>query len=244
MRAIILAAGSGQRLRPLTNDRPKCLVPYKGKPILQHLLGTFAQCDISDIVVVGGHRHETLDSFGVRKYINPDYASTNMVHTLFCAEGELQGDVIISYSDIVYGPRVLRSLIESSEAVSVVVDKNWRALWNQRMADPLQDAETLKLDDTGHIRELGRKPQSYEEIAAQYIGLIKFSRAAIEPIRTFYHSLDRSSHYEGKPFQQMYMTTFIQLIIDRLMPVKAVEISGGWTEIDSPDDLAVEVDLS
>lgn len=244
MKAIILAAGQGSRLRPLTDDRPKCMVEYQGKPLIEHVVHALRQNGVADIVVVRGYAPEALRCAGARFYDNPRYASTNMVSTLFCAEPELEGDVIISYSDIVYSPSVVQRLLAADAELAVVVDRDWRRLWQERMDDPLGDAETLRLDAQGQIVELGKKARSYDEIEGQYIGLLKVAASAWPRLRAFYHGLDRAATYDGKRFEQMYMTSFIQAVIDRLLPVAAVPIHGGWLEVDAPSDLRVHVDLS
>ncbi len=249
MKAIIVAAGQGSRLRPHTNDRPKCLVPYQGQPIIEHILSALRINDIDDIILATGYKKEVLEREiakrdRLRTCFNPRFAETNMVHSLFCAESEMDDDLIISYGDIVYRPEIITLLLAEEADFSVVVDRKWRQLWEARMADPLADAETLKLDADGNIVELGRKPKNYDEIEGQYIGLIKISRTALPRVRTFYHTLDKERLYDGQPFEKMYMTSFIQQVIDHLMPVRAVSIEGGWTEIDCPADLDYELDLT
>lgn len=243
MRAVILAAGQGARLRPLTDDRPKCMVEYQGRPLIEHAVRALRDNGISDIVAVRGYEPQALRCAGVRFYDNPRYRETNMVHSLFCAEPELEGDVIISYSDIVYTPRVVRRLLDADADFAVVIDRDWRELWQRRMADPLKDAETLRLDARGNIVELGKRPRSYADIEGQYIGLLKVRGRAWPELRAFYASLDRSGRYDGKDFHNMYMTSFVQAVIDRLMPVQAVPINGGWLEVDAPSDLEISVDL-
>ncbi len=241
MKMIILAAGSGTRLRPLTNDRPKCLVTYQGYPLIEYILSAADHCGIDDIVVVGGYRADTLRRYlsdrPVRFYINTEFNNTNMVNTLFCAEPELRGDIILSYSDIIYSKEILTRMISSSADIAVAVDTAWEDLWRIRMENPLADAETMKIDDRGRIIELGKPASRLSDIQAQYIGLIRLSASAVEPVRRFYRALDTSAAYDGASFNNMYMTTFIQLIIDRLMPVEAVRINGGWLEFDSIQDM-------
>ncbi len=243
MKAIILAAGQGARLRPLTDDRPKCMVEYQGRPLIEHVVRALRANGVADIVAIRGYKPEALRCPGVRFYDNPRYLDTNMVSTLFCAERELEGDVIISYSDIVYSPGVIERLLRADADLGVVVDRDWRRLWQERMDDPLEDAETLRLDADDHILELGKKARSYEDIQGQYIGLIKVAASAWPRLRAFYQSLDRRADYDGKSFDNMYMTSFLQAVIDRLMPVKAVPIFGEWLEVDVPSDLQISVNL-
>lgn len=239
-----MAAAQGARMRPLTDERPKCMVSYQGLPLIEHVVRALRHNGVHDIVAVRGYKPEALRCPGLRFYDNPDYLTTNRVHTLFCAERELNGDVIISYSDIVYSPSVVRRLIDTQADFAVVVDRDWRRLWQERMDDALDDAETLRLDYRGNIIELGKRATSYAEIEGQYIGLMKVSAAAWPKLHAFHAALDRDADYDGKDFDNMYMTTFIQAVIDRLMPVKAVPINGGWLEIDVPSDLEIRLDLS
>ncbi len=239
MRAVVLAAGRGTRLRPLTNDRPKCLVPLYGRPLIEYTLAAFQSCGIDDVTVVTGYRAEMLGALDVDFRHNERFETTNMVHSLFCAEDLFDDELIVSYGDIVFRPGLLEALLSDGAGVSVVVDQRWRELWELRMDDPLADAETLRLGEGDTIVELGKTPSGYDEIQGQYIGLMRLSREAAPRIRRFYHDLDREARYDGQDFDNMYLTSFIQAVIDDLMPVHAVRVDGGWIEVDSTDDLEV-----
>ena len=240
MKAIILAAGQGARLKPLTNDKPKCMVEYQKKPIIDSILETIKACNIDDIAVIGGYKQSVLENYlsteKVTFYTNAEFDCTNMVSTLFCAKAFMDDDLIISYADIIYKEEVLRKLINADTDFGVVVDRYWKELWVQRMDNPLDDAETLKIKD-GKIIELGKKPNSYQDIEGQYIGLIKISKRIINQVIDFYNHLDKSKKYDGQSFDNMYMTSFIQMIIDNLTFVEPVFINGGWVEIDCVKDM-------
>ena len=239
MRVIILAAGQGIRLRPLTNERPKCLVSFHGKPIIEHQLDVLRDCGLRDIVVVRGFQAHSLEYLNTRFVLNPEYESSNMVYSLFCAEMEMIGDIMISYGDIVYDRNVIKSLLDSPEPFALPINTRWRELWEKRMKNPLEDAETLKLGADGFVTELGKKPKSYDEIEGQYMGLIKIGATVIEQVKSFYHQMDRLPHYDGKDFKNMYMTSFLQTLIDHGFRLKAVPVTGGWVEIDSIEDLTL-----
>lgn len=244
MKAIILAAGEGKRLRPHTQDRPKAMVSVAGKPMLQRTVEILQQLGITDISVVTGYHPETINYPNIKKYFNPKFETTNMVVSLFCAQEELSDDVLIIYGDILLSKEVLKTLLASNANIAVAVDKAWRAQWEKRMENPLKDAETMKINKEGNIIELGKKPKDFSEIEGQYVGLIKISKSSAEKIVAFYHSLDRQLPYNGRTFELMHMTDFLQLIIDRLMPIKAVDIHAGWFEIDTPSDLELAHNLS
>jgi len=242
MKAVILAAGQGTRLQPLTNDKPKCMVEFRNKPIIHYITQTLKDCGISDIAIVNGYKKDVLENYfindNIKWYTNESYASTNMVKTLFCAKEFFDDDLIISYADIIFNKKILNCIMKSNYDFNVVVDKDWEILWNLRMENPLEDAETLKIIDD-NIVEIGKRALDITEIHGQYIGLVKISKSALLNLVKFYESLDKTKMYEGKDFDNMYMTTLIQLIIDHVSNVTPVYVNGGWIEIDSFDDLNI-----
>jgi len=241
MKAIILAAGEGTRLRPLTNDRPKCLVELAGKPLLDHQLAVLRSAGVNDIHVVTGYRGEMIDRPGIVRHVNDQYATTNMTTTLFTAAKELTGsqDVIVSYGDIVYEPAVLQSLMDVDAPIGLAVDLEWKRYWSTRMDNPLDDVETLRLRDGNKIIELGKKPQGYNDIEGQYMGLIKIRADHLTRLVDTYDAMDRYALYDGKDFDNMYMTSFLQFLIDSGWDVRAAFVKNGWMEIDAPEDLQV-----
>jgi L-glutamine-phosphate cytidylyltransferase len=244
MKMLILAAGQGKRLRPLTDNIPKCMVRYKDKPIIDHIIETAKRCGIEEIAVVSGYKKNILEEYlkesNLKFYSNYQFDSSNMVTTLFCAKKFMDDDLIISYADIVYNDQVLEKLIKFDDNFGVIVDRKWKELWLKRMANPLDDAETLKIKN-GQIVELGKKPKNYMDVEGQYIGLIKISKKIINEVIKFYENLDKNSIYNGQDFKKMYLTSFIQIAINNSFKIKPVFINGGWIEIDSPDDLLIEM---
>ena len=240
MKMIILAAGEGTRLRPLTENMPKCMVKFKGKPIIEYILEVACNSGITDVTIVDGYKSDVLQKHlknkGVNFLTNEKYETTNMLSSLFCAKKIMNDDIIISYADIIYKKEILESLIASKDFFNVVIDKEWKKLWSLRMEDPLSDLETLKIKDN-KIIELGKKTKSYDNIEGQYIGLIKISIKVIDKVVKYYDNLNKSLIYDGKDFNNMYMTSFIQMIIDNLMDVNPIFTRGGWIEIDSIEDL-------
>lgn len=241
MIAIILAAGEGTRLRPLTLDRPKCLVELAGKPLLLHQKIALEAAGIVEIAVVTGYQAAQIEAMGFRTFHNSDYAETNMVSSLMCAAELFDGasDILIAYADIVYEPSIIKAIGACSARLSTTIDTGWKRLWDARLDDPLSDAETLRLDSAGDIVELGKKPTSVDEIEGQYMGLVKVRADFAPRLVDFHDQMDTDALYDGRNFRNMYMTSFLQCLIDSGHPLRAVPVKGGWLEVDSTEDLGL-----
>ncbi|RDU68638.1 phosphocholine cytidylyltransferase family protein [Helicobacter cholecystus] len=249
MNALILAAGFGSRLMPLTQNKPKCMVECNGKKIIDYEIESLKEAGIKKIAVVGGYLFDVLASHLANQnivdiYYNEKYVTTNMVSTFFCALDFLHScikegqDLIISYADIIYHPNIVKKLSQAQGEFCVVVDLDWQRLWEKRFENPLNDAETLKVVD-GKIIELGKKPKSIKEVEGQYIGLFKFSHTFLKRVIKEYEAMNREAIYDGCNFEKMYMTSFLQHLIYRFNNAQPVFIYGEWGEIDCVKDLEI-----
>lgn len=239
MRAIILAAGEGSRLRPYTNNLPKCLIEIGGQSLLLRQIEVMKSIGVHDITIVTGYCAEKINELGFSVRHNQDYNETNMVASLMCASDLLDGtdDVIIAYGDIVYEAKNIEALCNCDASLRTTVDLMWRRLWELRMDNPLDDAETLKLDANGFILELGKKPNSYDDIQGQYMGLIGVGKDKASQLVEVYESFSSDSIIDGRPYKKMFMTSFLQYLIDHGQQLKAVPVNNGWLEFDTVQDL-------
>ena len=236
-KVIILGAGEGTRLRPYTLDRPKCLVEVAGRSLLDRQLDVLRAEGVAPIVLVGGYKADKLRDRNVALRLNPRYAETNMVWSLFCAEEDLIGEVIVAYGDIVYSRRILREVINSTADISVAIDLDWEEYWRARNEDPLADAETLRLAPDGSILELGQRPKSLSDIEGQYMGIMKFSDSGVETLRLAYHQAISSGGIRGKTVEKAFMTDFLQSLIDDGQKLQSVKVRDPWVEVDTVEDL-------
>ena len=186
-KVILLVAGEGKRLRPHTLDRPKCMVEIDGISLIERQIKILKTMKLDNILMIGGYKANMLKRNDADLKINDRYHETNMVWTLFSAEDEFEGEVIVSYGDIVYSSKILKALLKSDSDIAVTVDTDWKNYWQARNENPLDDAESLKLDSVGDIIEIGKKPKSINEIDAQYMGLMKFSQKGINQIKKIFH---------------------------------------------------------
>lgn len=244
--SIILAAGKGSRLRPLTDKVPKCLVEVNSKPILEWQISLFEKYKIP-INIISGYLNKKIKErkYNLKYFINADYDSSNMVYSLFKARSLLEKcinkkNIIISYGDIIYSPEIFRQVIEDDSPFSCVVDLNYKKYWSLRMDNIEDDLESLSTNKEGFIISIGQKINSIKdlnEIEAQYIGLIKISSEMIPSIiKRWDEILNQNLLSYSK---DIFMTEFLQYCINTGLKLKALKTSYPWAEIDTPSDINI-----
>lgn len=246
MKAVILAAGQGTRLKKYTENLPKGMLEFDGKTIIERHIETYRRCGISDIIVVRGFAADKITYPDVKYYENVDYADTNMVESLMAAKQEFDDDVIVSYSDILFEENMLSGMIESKEDFAVAVDDNWQEYWEARYGKVDFDTESLSLDENDNITELGLEAPKLEDIDARYIGLLKFSKKGLEKMmeildRDYELYQDKPWKQSGKTIRKAYMTDLLQAVIESGKHVKAVKFRNGWIEFDTNEDYETAV---
>jgi len=241
MKAIILAAGQGTRLKKYTEGLPKGMLEFNGKTIIERQLELYRSCGIDKIIVVRGYAADKIQYPDVTYYTNEDYENTNMVETLLAAKSEFDDNVIVSYSDILFEKRLLLKMMENTDDFAVSVDDNWKEYWKLRYGKIDFDTESLEIDENDNITELGLENPDIEKIDARYIGVLKFSKAGLQYILKIMEEAHR--HFEDKPWQQSgktvkkaYMTDLLNAIIESGREVKAVHFNNGWIEFDTNED--------
>lgn len=242
MKAIILAAGMGTRMGKYTNKLPKCMLNFNGKTLIERQIETLRSSGIKDIVVVKGYMPEKIGIPGVKYYINEGYADTNMVETLMRAEAEMDDEILVCYSDILYEKSVVKKVIEANVDIGVTVDIDYLDYWKARLDNWKEDVESMVIGKDGNIVEIGVPDCGLEKAKARYAGLIKFSRNGIESLKKVYHE-NRENYFDkgerflnSKSFKKMYMTDMMQLIINSGQKVHPIRIMHGWLEFDTNED--------
>jgi choline kinase len=232
-RVVILAAGRGSRMRGETADRPKCFVSLAGRSLLDWQKSAFRASGAHSIAAVGGYKAHLLAEQIDVPFVNESWASSNMVSSLCSAEPWLsEGDTLVSYSDIVFGPSAVAVLANAPGDIVITYDRLWSALWSARFENPLDDAETFRVDQQGRILEIGGRPSSMVEVEAQFMGLFKFSKSGWRKTRNFLDELDPTTK------DKLDMTSLLAGLIAAGVPVHGVPVDGGWVEVDSEADLA------
>jgi choline kinase len=242
VKAIILAAGMGTRLGKYTKDLPKGMLNFNGKSLIEWQVETLRACGINDIVIIKGYMPDKINISGVKYYINNDFVETNMVETLFTAEKEMDDEILVCYSDILYEKEVIRKILDAKVDVGVTVDEDYWEYWKARLDEPEDDTESLIIDDDGKIIDLGDTDCSIDKAKVRYVGLIKFSQKGIESLKNVYHE-NKDKYFDkdepwlmSKSFKKAYMTCMLQAIINTGQRVDPIRIRHGWLEFDTIED--------
>lgn len=232
-RAIILAAGRGSRMGELTAEQPKCFAVLHGQRLLDWQLAALRGAGIQELAIVRGYLRERFAE-PVQYFENPRWQQSNMVRTLLAADAWLSSaPCIVSYSDIVYTAATVSALANTLGDLAIAYDPNWLALWSQRFAEPLADAESFVLDAQGNLASIGERCQSTEEIQGQYMGLLKFTPAGWAQVKAELATLDEAA------IDKLDMTSLLRRLLAAGAAIGLSPVHGPWGEVDEPGDLAL-----
>ena len=239
-KALVIAAGLGSRLKKHTENLPKCMLDFGGKTLLQRQLDSYKKNGIKDISLIRGYKKEKINYKGIRYFENNDYENNNILNSIFYAEKVINGNIIISYSDILFDPSVVRRTLNSDHDISVVVDIDWRGYYVGRKDHPISEAENVIFNSNNEVVKIGKINTENQEVHGEFIGMIKLSNRGTEIFKEHFHRLKKI--YWNKPFQRAiifqkaYLTDFIQELVDIGIKVHCVIIESGWKEIDTVED--------
>jgi len=231
MKAIILSAGQGSRLGHLTHDRPKCLIEFAGRSLLDRQLDTLAANGIDEVVVVTGFRDDQIESAlakrsggpRVRTVFNPFYKVADNLGSLFVARHELAGDVLVWNGDTLVSEELMGRVLANRQAgICVTIDR--KDGYDQ------DDMKVIAADD-GRLRAIGKRIA--DGVNAESIGLLAFRGDGALRFRTAIERAMRTS--EGT-------TIWYLRVIHHLAQngeVWTFDIAGEqWGEVDFPEDVA------
>jgi len=205
MKAVILAAGIASRLRPLTNNTPKCLLKVGDKKILELTIDNIIANDIEDIIVVTGYLEEQIKDFVSAKYphlsvtyiYNEVYSSTNNIYSLWLAKDSLLGyEMLLMDSDIIFDKDIIAKLLASGYDNCLALKRH-----------DVQDEEIkVKADKNGRVIEIGKEVK-LDEAIGESIGIEKFG---IDALKKLFTIIDRKIIVE-KNVNQFYEAAFQEL---------------------------------
>jgi choline kinase len=240
VKCVILAAGSATRMRPLTNDRPKCLLPVEGKPILQRIIENVGAAGIDQIGLVVGYKADSVRTFvkqlfpflHIRFVVNPKYETTNNAFSLLMAREYFVGtkgsnapgrELLLLDADLVFSPRLLPFLLSGASPNKIAV----------RVAGTHDEEEVrVEVDAAQNILRVGKSiplSQTYGES----VGIEIFSPSAAQRLFEILEPRVRAGHGRTEYYEAAF-----QAMIDEGIQLKAVDVSSfPSVEVDTPEDL-------
>ena len=234
MKAIILSAGQGKRLRPLTESTPKCLLPVRGDvPVLEVQLQALAECGVDEAIVYVGFGAEQVERFvaqrqsssiRVQTVFNPFYAVSDNLATCWLAREHMGDEFLILNGDTLFEPAVLRRLL-ASPAAPLTLTINEKEAYDD-------DDMKVSLNRASQLVAVGKDLDS-RIVDGESIGLMLFRSAGAEHFRKLIGEAIRS---DGA-IQRWYLSIVNEMAQES--PVSTLSITGlWWGELDSPEDLA------
>jgi choline kinase len=244
---IVIAAGRGIRMRPHTDERPKCMLPINGRPLLSFTLDALREAGCARIVVVTGHLADLIDAPGCTLVHNHEYPHNNILHSLMFAREAFDDDLLISYSDIVVEPSVHRALAAAPGDIVLAVDRDWRGYYDGRVGHPIAEAEKVHVRQAGGAAvatAVGKHLDAADPpggLCGEFLGLLKMTRAGARRFRERFATIDARLG-PGDPFRaaaewrKAYVTDLLADLIATGEEIRCLLIERGWAELDVFED--------
>ena len=241
LKVIILAAGMGSRLKPLTNDNPKCMIKLFDETLIQRQIKIFHSCNINDITIVTGYKSELIDIPDVEYVKNENYETTNMNESLFCALELSNTPILVTYGDIVFEQKVIQQMLEITDGIRLAVNLNWKQYYENRFMHPMSEAENVLVENERiiQIKKNISKSLPNQQIG-EFLGVMMLSSDYIKILLERYSNLKKShrgTFHNSPSLSKAYITDMLQEIINSGINVYPVFTEGGCFEIDTPEDL-------
>ena len=235
MKAIILSAGQGSRLGHLTDDRPKCLIDFGGRTLLDRQLDTLAANGVHEAVVVTGFHDELVEqaiaarSGGpkVTTVFNPFYKVADNTGSLYMAREALSGDCLVWNGDTLVSEALMAKAVKNERpGICVTVDRK----------DSYDDDDMKVVEVGGRLKAIGKRIS--EGVNAESIGLLAFRSGGAERFREAIEAAMRTS--EGTTIWYLRVINHIAQSSD----VWTLDINGEeWGEVDFPPDVEAAQEL-
>ena len=228
MKAVILAAGKGSRLKDLTNDTPKCMIDVLGQPLIDRTISALIGCGVTEIVIVAGYQHEKLTGHLKKRFhnvrltfiLNPEYQTKENIYSLYLTIPYLaDDDVLLLNSDIFCENALLKQAIAEPNN-TMVVDKHVKFT---------QEATKVMIDESGYISYISKEIPA-KQTHGEDIGIIKLlSKSTALYFEQISQMVKNSNVHIWYPYALNMILTDIKL--------KPIYTDGMlWEEIDTISD--------
>ena len=235
-RAIILAASRGAEMGEVTAGIPKAMVSIGGTPLLHKLVAQFRASGIRQVVVIRGYAADKVNAPEVEFVDNDEFEGTGELLSLSKALNYLEGEVILSFGDILFRKHILNNLVAEEHDIVIAVDAAWERRQNAggyidyvtatRPYALRYDEEEVFLTATGpHLDRAN--------IHGEWIGLIKMTSRGSAQVKAAIADMARRADFRTLRFDDLF-----KYLLEQKQRVQVLYITGHWLDVDDLDDLA------
>lgn len=241
-KALVLGATKGN-FGDLTSNRPKCMLPVKGKPVLSWQVEAFNREGIKEVGVVRGYKKESVDLAGLRYFDNDKYAETGELASLYAARDMLGDDVVISYGDVIFDDFILHNLITQETPIAIAADASWKLRDRKDSNRDLVATSGVSTpfgDATCTLTGLGPKVPA-DQVTGEFIGLLHLSADGARKVAEI---LDGMAKKEPELLKTGNLDVLFGKLKEAGQSVSVVHTFGHWRDLDSESDLQEPAALS
>ena len=226
LKVVLLGAGSSVR----SETHSALMQSGYGSRVLDWLLQAYVDFSIHLQFVVGYQLDQLESRYPDYQYVhNKKWDSTGATGSLFCASLPKEGQLIVSYSDILYRKALVSELEQSKDDIIVVVDTAWKDRYQGRSQEDLESSEKVNLAN-GRITRLGQRIHA-DAADAEFIGLVSFQGAALDLLNEF-------KEKSAELLEKSKISFLIEEMRVRGLSIGFIDVLGDWAELDDPRDLA------
>jgi phosphoenolpyruvate phosphomutase len=235
-RAIILAASRGAEMGEVTAGMPKTMVSIGGAPLLHKLVAQFRASGIRRIVVIRGYAAEKVHAPDVEFVDNNEFEGTGELLSLSKALDHLEGDVILSFGDILFRKHILNNLLAEEHDIVIAVDAAWE---RRQSAAGYIDYVTatrpyaLRYDEEEAFLTATGPHLDPANVHGEWIGLMKLTARGSAQVRAALSELARRPDFRTLRFDDLFKN-----LLEQKQRVQVLYITGHWLDVDDLDDLA------
>lgn len=223
MIAIILAAGMGSRMLPLTEKTHKCLLKINEEPIIRNQISNLNRAGLNDIMLVGGYKFDLIKDYlkeEVKYAHNPFYETTNSIVSLWLAIQNIDSDILIINSDVIFDEDLVKRMCHTASEISVAVSKDW----SEERGYKAEIVNGLVVDMSMNIEK--------SKIGGEYAGMVFVKQSQLQKLK---------NQCEKLMIEKKFNVWFEDMIVDLIKngaKAESIEVdTDKWYEIDTVEEL-------
>ena len=233
MKLILLAAGKSSRIYKKLGKH-KCLLKVKNKTLIEKIIDDARSCGLKKIDVIVGFKKESImshfENSKIRFIYNKYYDAYEMLYSFILGLKKSNDDLIMSYTDIFYEKKIFKKLLQlKSKNITLPILTNWKSIWKKRNKNIFDDVETLKINKTKYLLEIGNKIDKISQVNGQYMGILFVPKEMKKKLLKIYNNI--------KMKKKLHMTNFLNVLIKKDVRIKCIPYRGIWYEFDDMEDV-------